>query len=200
MKLSLKNILFLFIMLAVTIFADTNNDSNEFPDNIEYNSIEQAAIGSAEIIKIALNEGINVLAGEVETLEEYVEKLNNNEVKFKWEYIYENISNPIDVEVLSTKNNASFGSVTYLVKALNEDDMWEYLQKNADKYLIVSDAELDDAEKLEEYEVDLEVDFEKYIDLQYDYIKNTPKQDVMKMDLEFYQVNGKWKVLSKNRN
>lgn len=193
MKKLFKIMIFVCLIVPFNVFPNKENvsDINEVVEILEYDTLEEASTEYAEMLKIMLNEVINTLSEEDVNVEEYVNSLDDEEIKSKFNYIKESISDPIDVQIVSIRKNATFGTISYLVKILDEVDMYEYLTKNADKFMIYINEENDSNE------INFEVDFSKYIDMQYEYIKNTPKKDFMNIPLEFYHVNGKWKILKK---
>ena len=61
------------------------------------------------------------------------------------------------------------------------------MNDNADKYAKVTALK------------DVEIDIEKYIDLQYEYLKNTPKINLATSRVDFVKVADGWKVVEENK-
>ena len=91
-----------------------------------------------------------------------------------------------EVSVYQVNENGNNGEVVFLIKGYDEKAMDKYLGDNASKYVTKVDNSKDE----------VEVDIEKYIKLQYDYLKKTKKINLATSTVKFVKgSDNKWQVV-----
>ena len=116
----------------------------------------------------------------------YVEKLNNPTLKKQWEDTNTMLLEQFEVSVYQVYDKGNKGEVVFLVKGYDEAALSKYLGDNTDKYVT----------KVDKSKGEVEVDIDKYIKLQYNYLKNTKKINLATSTINFKKdKNNKWQVV-----
>ena len=91
-----------------------------------------------------------------------------------------------DVSVYKVNENGNEGEVVFLIKGYDENALNKYLGDNASKYV----------EKVDNSKDEIEVNIDKYIKLQYDYLTKTKKINLATSTVKFKKgSDNKWQVV-----
>ena len=91
-----------------------------------------------------------------------------------------------DVSVYKVNENGNEGEVVFLIKGYDEKALNKYLGDNASKYV----------EKVDNSKDEIEVNIDKYIKLQYDYLTKTKKINLATSTVKFKKgSDNKWQVV-----
>ena len=153
----------------------------------KYDSLKTAATDYAKALQEISNYGSRKMLKSINPdVDKYVAKANNSALKKKWEESNTMLIEQFEVSVYQVNENGNNGEVVFLVKGYDEKALDKYLGDNASKYVTKVDNSKDE----------VEVDIEKYIKLQYDYLKKTKKINLATSTVKFVKgSDNKWQVV-----
>ena len=144
----------------------------------KYDSLKTAATDYAKALQEISNYGSRKMLKSINPdVDKYVAKANNSALKKQWEESNTMLIEQFEVSVYQVNENGNNGEVVFLIKGYDEKAMDKYLGDNASKYVT-------------------KVDNEKYIKLQYDYLKKTKKINLATSTVKFVKgSDNKWQVV-----
>ena len=150
-----------------------------------YDSLKIAAEDYAKALQEISNYGSREMLKTINpSVDEYIEKLNNPTLKKQWEDTNTMLLEQFEVSVYKVDENK--GEIIFLVKGYDEDALNKYLEDNTDKYVT----------KVDKTKGEVELDIDKYIKLQYDYLEKVKKINLATSTIKFKKGNdNKWKVV-----
>ena len=150
-----------------------------------YDSLKIAAEDYAKALQEISNYGSREMLKTINpSVDEYIEKLNNPTLKKQWEDTNTMLLEQFEVSVYKVDENK--GEIIFLVKGYDEDALNKYLEDNTDKYVT----------KVDKTKGEVELDIDKYIKLQYDYLEQVKKINLATSTIKFKKGNdNKWKVV-----
>ena len=150
-----------------------------------YDSLKIAAEDYAKALQEISNYGSREMLKTINpSVDEYIEKLNNPTLKKQWEDTNTMLLEQFEVSVYKVDENK--GEIIFLVKGYDEDALNKYLEDNTDKYVT----------KVDKTTGEVELDIDKYIKLQYDYLEQVKKINLATSTIKFKKGNdNKWKVV-----
>ena len=150
-----------------------------------YDSLKIAAEDYAKALQEISNYGSREMLKTINpSVDEYIEKLNNPTLKKQWEDTNTMLLEQFEVSVYKVDENK--GEIIFLVKGYDEDALNKYLEDNTDKYVT----------KVDKTKGEVELDIDKYIKLQYDYLEQVKKINLATSTIKFKKGNDKkWKVV-----
>ena len=153
----------------------------------KYDSLKTAATDYAKALQEISNYGSRKMLKSINPdVDKYVAKANNSALKKQWEESNTMLIEQFEVSVYQVNENGNNGEVVFLIKGYDEKAMGKYLGDNASKYVTKVDNSKDE----------VEVDIEKYIKLQYDYLKKTKKINLATSTVKFVKgSDNKWQVV-----
>ena len=153
----------------------------------KYDSLKTAATDYAKALQEISNYGSRKMLKSINPdVDKYVAKANNSALKKQWEESNTMLIEQFEVSVYQVNENGNNGEVVFLVKGYDEKALDKYLGDNASKYVTKVDNSKDE----------VEVDIEKYIKLQYDYLKKTKKISLATSTVKFVKgSDNKWQVV-----
>ena len=153
----------------------------------KYDSLKTAATDYAKALQEISNYGSRKMLKSINPdVDKYVAKANNSALKKQWEESNTMLIEQFEVSVYQVNENGNNGEVVFLIKGYDEKAMDKYLGDNASKYVTKVDNSKDE----------VEVDIEKYIKLQYNYLKNTKKINLATSTVKFAKgSDNKWQVV-----
>ena len=153
----------------------------------KYDSLKTAATDYAKALQEISNYGSRKMLKSINPdVDKYVAKANNSALKKQWEESNTMLIEQFEVSVYQVNEKGNNGEVVFLVKGYDEKALDKYLGDNAKKYVTKVDNSKDE----------VEVDIEKYIKLQYDYLKKTKKINLATSTVKFTKGNdNKWQVV-----
>ena len=153
----------------------------------KYDSLKTAASDYAKALQEISNYGSRKMLKSINPdVDKYVAKANNSALKKQWEESNTMLIEQFEVSVYQVNENGNNGEVVFLVKGYDEKALDKYLGDNASKYVTKVDNSKDE----------VEVDIEKYIKLQYDYLKKTKKINLATSTVKFVKgSDNKWQVV-----
>ena len=153
----------------------------------KYDSLKTAATDYAKALQEISNYGSRKMLKSINPdVDKYVAKANNSALKKQWEESNTMLIEQFEVSVYQVNENGNNGEVVFLIKGYDEKALDKYLGDNASKYVTKVDNSKDE----------VEVDIEKYIKLQYDYLKKTKKINLATSTVKFTKGNdNKWQVV-----
>ena len=153
----------------------------------KYDSLKTAATDYAKALQEISNYGSRKMLKSINPdVDKYVAKANNSALKKQWEESNTMLIEQFEVSVYQVNENGNNGEVVFLIKGYDEKAMDKYLGDNASKYVTKVDNSKDE----------VEVDIEKYIKLQYDYLKKTKKINLATSTVKFVKgSDNKWQVV-----
>lgn len=153
----------------------------------KYDSLKTAATDYAKALQEISNYGSRKMLKSINPdVDKYVAKANNSTLKKQWEESNTMLIEQFEVSVYQVNENGNNGEVVFLVKGYDEKALDKYLGDNASKYVTKVDNSKDE----------VEVDIEKYIKLQYDYLKKTKKINLATSTVKFVKgSDNKWQVV-----
>ena len=153
----------------------------------KYDSLKTAATDYAKALQEISNYGSRKMLKSINPdVDKYVAKANNSALKKQWEESNTMLIEQFEVSVYQVNENGNNGEVVFLVKGYDEKALDKYLGDNASKYVTKVDNSKDE----------VEVDIEKYIKLQYDYLKKTKKINLATSTVKFVKgSDNKWQVV-----
>ena len=161
--------------------------SKESVEVKKYDSLKAAAEDYAKVLQEISNYGSRKMLKSINPdVDKYVEKTNDSTLKKQWEESNTMLIEQFEVSVYQVNEKGNNGEVVFLVKGYDEKALDKYLGDNAKKYVTKVDNSKDE----------VEVDIEKYIKLQYDYLKKTKKINLATSTVKFTKGNdNKWQVV-----
>ena len=186
-----KLLLGLLILGSFNVMATGSTSSKSGEEKIEvkkFKNLKAAAEDYAKVLQEISNYGSRQLLQTINPeVDRYVETKKNVELSKKWDETNMMLIEQFEVSVQKVNENKDKGDVLFLIKGYDEQALDRYLNDNADKYAKVTALE------------DVEIDIEKYIDLQYQYLKNTPKINLATSRVDFVKDSDGWKVVEENQ-
>ena len=153
----------------------------------KYDTLNAAAEDYAKVWQEISNYGSRKMLKSINPdVDKDVEKANDSTLKKQWEESNTMLIEQFEVSVYQVNEKGNNGEVVFLVKGYDEKALDKYLGDNAKKYVTKVDNSKDE----------VEVDIEKYIKLQYDYLKKTKKINLATSTVKFTKGNdNKWQVV-----
>ena len=153
----------------------------------KYDTLNAAAEDYAKVLQEISNYGSRKMLKSINPdVDKYVEKANDSTLKKQWEESNTMLIEQFEVSVYQVNEKGNNGEVVFLVKGYDEKALDKSLGDNAKKYVT----------KVDNSEDEVEVDIEKYIKLQYDYLKKTKKINLATSTVKFTKGNdNKWQVV-----
>lgn len=175
----------LAVMPGILNAASEKKESKENTEVKSYDSLTVAAEDYAKALQEISNYGSRKMLKTINPdVDMYVEKLNNPALKKQWEDMNTMLLEQFEVSVYKVDENK--GEIVFLVKGYDEKALNKYLLDNTDKYVT----------KVDKEKGEMELDIDKYIKLQYDYLEKTKKIDLATSMIKFKKGNNnKWKVV-----
>ena len=161
--------------------------SKESVEVKKYDSLKAAAEDYAKVLQEISNYGSRQMLKSINSdVDKYVAKKNNATLKKQWEDSNTMLIEQFDVSVYKVNENGNEGEVVFLIKGYDENALNKYLGDNASKYV----------EKVENSKDEIEVNIDKYIKLQYDYLTKTKKINLATSTVKFKKgSDNKWQVV-----
>ena len=187
LKRMLISLLVLGNMVAVSGAANAAPAKKETEQVKTYDSLKTAASDYAkalqEISKYGSREMLKSINPDVDV---YIAKVNNPTLKKQWEDTNTMLLEQFEVSVYKVDEKGDKGEVVFLVKGYDEAALNKYLGDNTSKYVT----------KVDKAKGEVEVDIDKYIKLQYEYLKKTKKINLATSTINFKKdKNNKWQVV-----
>ena len=161
--------------------------SKESVEVKKYDSLKAAAEDYAKVLQEISNYGSRQMLKSINPdVDKYVAKKNNATLKKQWEESNTMLIEQFDVSVYKVNENGNEGEVVFLIKGYDENALNKYLGDNASKYV----------EKVDNSKDEIEVNIDKYIKLQYDYLTKTKKINLATSTVKFKKgSDNKWQVV-----
>ena len=161
--------------------------SKESVEVKKYDSLKAAAEDYAKVLQEISNYGSRQMLKSIKPdVDKYVAKKNNATLKKQWEDSNTMLIEQFDVSVYKVNENGNEGEVVFLIKGYDEKALNKYLGDNASKYV----------EKVDNSKDEIEVNIDKYIKLQYDYLTKTKKINLATSTVKFKKgSDNKWQVV-----
>ena len=174
-------------LAAVPSIVNAAPSTKEAAQVKKYDSLKTAATDYAKALQEISNYGSRKMLKSINPdVDKYVAKANNSALKKQWEESNTMLIEQFEVSVYQVNENGNNGEVVFLVKGYDEKALDKYLGDNASKYVTKVDNSKDE----------VEVDIEKYIKLQYDYLKKTKKINLATSTVKFVKgSDNKWQVV-----
>jgi len=174
-------------LAAVPNIVNAAPSTKETAEVKKYDSLKTAATDYAKALQEISNYGSRKMLKSINPdVDKYVAKANNSALKKQWEESNTMLIEQFEVSVYQVNENGNNGEVVFLIKGYDEKAMDKYLGDNASKYVTKVDNSKDE----------VEVDIEKYIKLQYDYLKKTKKINLATSTVKFVKgSDNKWQVV-----
>lgn len=173
-------------LIAVPVVANAA-PSKESVEVKKYDSLKAAAEDYAKVLQEISNYGSRQMLKSINPdVDKYVAKKNNATLKKQWEDSNTMLIEQFDVSVYKVNENGNEGEVVFLIKGYDENALNKYLGDNASKYV----------EKVDNSKDEIEVNIDKYIKLQYDYLTKTKKINLATSTVKFKKgSDNKWQVV-----
>ena len=173
-------------LIAVPAVANSA-PSKESVEVKKYDSLKAAAEDYAKVLQEISNYGSRQMLKSINPdVDKYVAKKNNATLKKQWEDSNTMLIEQFDVSVYKVNENGNEGEVVFLIKGYDENALNKYLGDNASKYV----------EKVDNSKDEIEVNIDKYIKLQYDYLTKTKKINLATSTVKFKKgSDNKWHVV-----
>ena len=173
-------------LIAVPAVANSA-PSKESVEVKKYDSLKAAAEDYAKVLQEISNYGSRKMLKSINPdVDKYVTKKNNATLKKQWEDSNTMLIEQFDVSVYKVNENGNEGEVVFLIKGYDENALNKYLGDNASKYV----------EKVDNSKDEIEVNIDKYIKLQYDYLTKTKKINLATSTVKFKKgSDNKWQVV-----
>lgn len=186
-KKILMGLMVLAGLAAVPNIVNAAPSTKETAQVKKYDSLKTAATDYAKALQEISNYGSRKMLKSINPdVDKYVAKANNSALKKQWEESNTMLIEQFEVSVYQVNENGNNGEVVFLVKGYDEKALDKYLGDNASKYVTKVDNSKDE----------VEVDIEKYIKLQYDYLKKTKKINLATSTVKFVKgSDNKWQVV-----
>ena len=161
--------------------------SKESVEVKKYDSLKAAAEDYAKVLQEISNYGSRKMLKSINPdVDKYFTKKNNATLKKQWEDSNTMLIEQFDVSVYKVNENGNEGEVVFLIKGYDENALNKYLGDNASKYV----------EKVDNSKDEIEVNIDKYIKLQYDYLTKTKKINLATSTVKFKKgSDNKWQVV-----
>lgn len=174
-------------LMAVPSISKAAPSGKESAEVKKYDSLNAAAEDYAKVLQEISNYGSRKMLKSINPdVDKYVAKANNSSLKKQWEDSNTMLIEQFEVSVYQVNENGNNGEVVFLVKGYDEKALDKYLGDNASKYVTKVDNSKDE----------VEVDIEKYIKLQYNYLKSTKKINLATSTVKFRKgSDNKWQVV-----
>ena len=174
-------------LVAIPVIANAAPSAKEAVEVKKYDSLNAAAKDYAKALQEISNYGSRKMLKSINPdVDKYVAKANNSALKKQWEDTNTMLIEQFDVSVYKVNENGNKGEVVFLIKGYDEKALDKYLGENTDKYVT----------KVNNAKDEIEVNIEKYIKLEYDYLKNTKKINLATSTVKFEKGNdNKWQVV-----
>ena len=187
LKRMLMSLLVLGQLMEIPSIATAAPNKSEASEVKTYDSLTVAASDYAKALQEISNFGSREMLKSINPdVDVYVEKLNNPTLKKQWEDTNTMLLEQFEVSVYQVYDKGNKGEVVFLVKGYDEAALSKYLGDNTDKYVT----------KVDKSKGEVEVDIDKYIKLQYNYLKNTKKINLATSTINFKKdKNNKWQVV-----
>ena len=174
-------------LVVIPVIANAAPSAKEAVEVKKYDSLNAAAKDYAKALQEISNYGSRKMLKSINPdVDKYVAKANNSALKKQWEDTNTMLIEQFDVSVYKVNENGNKGEVVFLIKGYDEKAMYKYLGENTDKYVT----------KVNNAKDEIEVNIEKYIKLEYDYLKNTKKINLATSTVKFEKgKDNKWQVV-----
>ena len=170
--------------------AGENNTSarNEQTELKKFKNLKEAAKDYAKVLQEISNYGSRELLKTINPeVDEYVKAKNDAALTKKWEETNTMLIEQFEVSVQKVNEHKELGDVIFLIKGYDEKALDQYLSDNVEQYAKVN----------EDKEVEIEI--EKYIDLQHSYLKKTKKINLATSRVDFVKGQDGWKVIEQKK-
>ena len=187
LKRMLISLLVLGNMVAVSGAANAAPAKKETEQVKTYDSLKTAASDYAKALQEISNYGSREMLKSINPdVDVYIAKVNNPTLKKQWEDTNTMLLEQFEVSVYKVDEKGDKGEVVFLVKGYDEAALNKYLGDNTSKYVT----------KVDKAKGEVEVDIDKYIKLQYEYLKKTKKINLATSKINFKKdKNNKWQVV-----
>ena len=187
LKRMLISLLVLGNMVAVSGAANAAPAKKETEQVKTYDSLKIAASDYAKALQEISNYGSREMLKSINPdVDVYISKVNNPTLKKQWEDTNTMLLEQFEVSVYKVDEKGDKGEVVFLVKGYDEAALNKYLGDNTSKYVT----------KVDKAKGEVEVDIDKYIKLQYEYLKKTKKINLATSTINFKKdKNNKWQVV-----
>ena len=187
LKRMLISLLVLGNMVAVSGAANAAPAKKETEQVKTYDSLKTAASDYAKALQEISNYGSREMLKSINPdVDVYISKVNNPTLKKQWEDTNTMLLEQFEVSVYKVDEKGDKGEVVFLVKGYDEAALNKYLGDNTSKYVT----------KVDKAKGEVEVDIDKYIKLQYEYLKKTKKVNLATSTINFKKdKNNKWQVV-----
>ena len=174
-------------LVVIPVIANAAPSAKEAVEVKKYDSLNAAAKDYAKALQEISNYGSRKMLKSINPdVDKYVAKANNSALKKQWEDTNTMLIEQFDVSVYKVNENGNKGEVVFLIKGYDEKALDKYLGENTDKYVT----------KVNNAKDEIEVNIEKYIKLEYDYLKNTKKINLATSRVKFEKgKDNKWQVV-----
>ena len=186
-KKILMGLMVLGQLTAIPAIANAAPTAKEAEEIKKFDSLNTAAQDYAKVLQEISNYGSRKMLKSINPdVDKYVAKINDPTLKKQWEESNTMLIEQFEVSVYQVNEKGNNGEVVFLVKGYDEKALDKYLGDNAKKYVTKVDNSKDE----------VEVDIEKYIKLQYDYLKKTKKINLATSTVKFVKgSDNKWQVV-----
>jgi len=187
LKRMLISLLVLGNMVAVSGAANAAPAKKETEQVKTYDSLKTAASDYAKALQEISNYGSREMLKSINPdVDVYIAKVKNPTLKKQWEDTNTMLLEQFEVSVYKVDEKGDKGEVVFLVKGYDEAALNKYLGDNTSKYVT----------KVDKAKGEVEVDIDKYIKLQYEYLKKTKKINLATSTINFKKdKNNKWQVV-----
>lgn len=165
------------------IVENTKKENGEIK---KFTSLKEAGDDYAKVMQEISNYSSRDMLKNVNLeVDNYVNNKNDLSLKEKWENINNMLLEQYEVSVHKVNEYGNLGDVILLIKGYDEEALEKYLSDNVSEY----------ATLLIEKNNEVNIDIEKYIELQYNYLKDAKKVNIATSKVNFVKVNNEWKVI-----
>ena len=187
LKRMLISLLVLGNLVAVSGAANAAPAKKETEQVKTYDSLKTAASDYAKALQEISNYGSREMLKSINPdVDVYIAKVKNPTLKKQWEDTNTMLLEQFEVSVYKVDEKGDKGEVVFLVKGYDEAALNKYLGDNTSKYIT----------KVDKAKGEVEVDIDKYIKLQYEYLKKTKKINLATSTINFKKdKNNKWQVV-----
>ena len=187
LKRMLISLLVLGNLVAVSGAANAAPAKKETEQVKTYDSLKTAASDYAKALQEISNYGSREMLKSINPdVDVYIAKVNNPTLKKQWEDTNTMLLEQFEVSVYKVDEKGDKGEVVFLVKGYDEAALNKYLGDNTSKYVT----------KVDKAKGEVEVDIDKYIKLQYEYLKKAKKINLATSTINFKKdKNNKWQVV-----
>ena len=185
------------ILLVLLIFSGLNlmgtskpsiKSENAKVEIKKFKSLKDAAKDYEKVLQEVSNYGSRELLQTINPeVDQYVKSKNDEELTKKWEESNTMLIEQFEVSVQQVNEYKELGDVTFLIKGYDEKVLEKYLSHNVSQYAKVNE------------KGEIEIEIEKYIELQYEYLKNTAKINLATSRVDFVKSSDGWRVIEQNQ-